>query len=192
MYDALNWYWIVGGDGWHADEEGKLTGDESQVYSSARNEYVPADDETYVEWRGSATDHNPTRIESEDSLQVVLEPYGIMLNRANPTPAQQAAILLRQPVNVTCAAAPQIDGAYPLDQGTQLQITGIASSINAGLGVPGGMDTFNWPDASGQAHQWTGDQFVAFARGAMNYLYQLNQVAGGHGDVLPPDTIVIT
>lgn len=36
-FDLANWYWFVGGD-------------ETRVYSSAKNDYVPVDDATYKAW----------------------------------------------------------------------------------------------------------------------------------------------
>ena len=51
--------------------------------------------------------------------------------------------LLGQPVTVNCPALPALDGVYPIDQASQMQITGIAAAISAGLGLPGGGATFN-------------------------------------------------
>ena len=52
LFNPLNWYWIVGGNGPHIDTPGgDFTGDASRVFASARNGYVPATDATYVTWR---------------------------------------------------------------------------------------------------------------------------------------------
>lgn len=104
---------------------------------------------------------------------------------------QQARALLAGPVAVQCASVPALNGAYPIDATTQGQITGIASAINAGLGLPGGTDTFNWPDASGAAHPWPAPQFTAFAKAVMNFVYACAQVAQGHSTTLPSSTIAI-
>jgi hypothetical protein len=45
-----------------------------------------------------------------------------------PTLQQQAMALLGQPVTVNCLALPALDGAYPIDQATQMQITGIGAT----------------------------------------------------------------
>jgi hypothetical protein len=108
-----------------------------------------------------------------------------------PTVQQEAMALLGQPVTVHCLALPPLDGAYPIDQPTQMQITGIAAAISAGLGLPGGGATFNWPDASGEAHPWPAAQFTEFAKAVMNYVYACAQVAQGHGTALPMLPIVI-
>ncbi len=108
-----------------------------------------------------------------------------------PTLQQQAMALLGYPVTVTCSALPALDGAYPIDQATQMQITGIAAAISAGLGLPGGGATFNWPDVGGVAHPWPAPQFTEFAKAVMNYVYACAQVAQGHGTTLPTLPIVI-
>lgn len=83
MYNPHDWYWIVGGDGWHRPTAtAPLTGDDTQVYSSARLVYVPVADVTYLAWIESAGPlvdlHNPTnRIDTEANLAAVLAQYGI-------------------------------------------------------------------------------------------------------------------
>jgi hypothetical protein len=108
-----------------------------------------------------------------------------------PTIQQQAGALLFEPVSLVCTSIPSLNGNYPIDPTTQTQITGIASAINAGLGLPGEGDTFNWPDATGTPHAWPAVQFTAFAKGVMNYVYQAAQVAQGHGDTLPTQPLTI-
>jgi hypothetical protein len=115
---------------------------------------------------------------------------------APPTPPppnlqQQAFALLGSPVTVQCTSVPALNGTYPIDQTTQGQITGIAAAISAGLGLPGGGSTFNWPDTSGTAHPWPATQFTALAKAVMNFVYDASQVAQGHGTTLPSTTLVI-
>jgi len=109
-----------------------------------------------------------------------------------PTLQQQAQALLAGPVTVQCASLPAIAGSYPIDATTQMQITGIAAAISAGLGLPGGGDTFNWPDAAGLPHPWPASQFTAYAKAVMNFVYAAAQVAQGHGTTLPSATIALT
>jgi hypothetical protein len=84
FYNPLDWYWIVGGGGPQLDANGEFTGDETRRFASARNQYVPVDDATFVAWRDAATasvGYDPsTRIDTEASLAAVLEPYGITPN----------------------------------------------------------------------------------------------------------------
>jgi hypothetical protein len=82
IFTPLDWYWIVGGNGPHIDAPGgDFTGDETRRFSSARNAYVPATDETYVAWRDAEVAMSgvdpTTRIDTEENLAAVLLPYGI-------------------------------------------------------------------------------------------------------------------
>jgi hypothetical protein len=85
-FNALDWYWIVGGNGPHIDAPGgDFTGDASQVFASSRNQYVPSTDATYVAWKEARMADNggidpTTRIDTEANLAAVLEPYGIVPN----------------------------------------------------------------------------------------------------------------
>lgn len=108
-----------------------------------------------------------------------------------PPLQQQAGMLLMSPVTVQCTSVPALNGQYPIDQTTQGQITGIASAIAAGLGLPGGGTTFNWPDATGVAHAWPATQFTELAKAVMNFVYAAAQVAQGHGTTLPSSTLTI-
>jgi hypothetical protein len=88
LFNPLNWYWIVGGNGPHIDAPGgDFTGDASRVFTSARNGYVPATDATYVTWRDAGQAESgidrTTRIDTEANLAAVLEPYGITANFAD-------------------------------------------------------------------------------------------------------------
>lgn len=108
-----------------------------------------------------------------------------------PTLEQQAATMLAGPVPVKSTGTPSLNGSYKVDIATQTQITAIASGINAGLGLPSGTSTFNWPDSTGTAHQWNETQFLQFAQSLMLFLYTCSQVAGGHSSSLPASTITI-
>lgn len=108
-----------------------------------------------------------------------------------PTLQQEAAMRMSQPVTVESASLPDLNANYPIDDATRQQITGIASAINAGLGLPGGGETFNWPDVMIRVHNWPATQFMAFAKEVMNYIYACGQVAQGHSGTLPNQTLSI-
>jgi len=90
IFDPRDWYWFVGGGGPNLDDNGEHTGDESQAFSSKRNQYVPSDDPEFAAWRDAmkagaglppeSTADPTTRIDTEDNLADVLEPYGINPN----------------------------------------------------------------------------------------------------------------
>jgi len=94
-------------------------------------------------------------------------------------------------VTVQSTALPNLNADYPIDSLTTNQITSIASSINAGLGLPGGGTVFNWPDTGGVQHQWPAVQFTDFAQKVMNFLYAAGQTAQGYSNVLPSPILVI-
>jgi len=55
-YDPRDWYWVIGSG-------------TSQVYASARGQFVSVDDPVYLEWLSDST---PTHIDTMDSLKAVL------------------------------------------------------------------------------------------------------------------------
>lgn len=99
------------------------------------------------------------------------------------------AVALAGPLAITSSVAPAINGCYPIDTATQGLITAIATAINAGLGLPGGGATFEWPDAAGTGHAWPAAQFTLFAKAVMNYLYQVAQF-GRRAIATPPSMTI--
>lgn len=80
---ANDWYWIVGGTGhWKERAEDPFSGDESRVYSSKKQCYVPAEDPEYQAWK-KLTGSNlglsdpTTRIDTEENLRDALKQHGI-------------------------------------------------------------------------------------------------------------------
>lgn len=144
---------------------------------------------TSAQWAEHIANPSGWQINADGTLGVYTPPPPT--SPPPPTLQQQAAALLRGPVVITSTSVPALDGSYPIDQVTQGQITGIASAINAGLGLPGEGDTFNWPDTSGTPHPWPATQFTAFAKAVMNFVYAAAQVAQGNGDTLPSNTLTI-
>lgn len=102
-----------------------------------------------------------------------------------PTLAQQAGAMMYDTVDVTSAAEPSLNSTYAIDPTSQNQITSIAAAINAGMGLPGGGDSFNWADVNSVSHQWPSTQFLNFARDVMNFVYACGQVVGGYTTTLP-------
>jgi hypothetical protein len=122
---------------------------------------------------------------------------GVLTRRVPPAPpaptlAQQAQAAMYGTVTVTSEGVPEVAGTYAIDAQAQTQIAAIASGIAAGLGLPGGGESFNWPDTANAPHQWTADAWMQFAQGVLNYVYTCAQVAQGHGTALPSATIEIT
>jgi hypothetical protein len=108
-----------------------------------------------------------------------------------PTLPQQARAVLAGGLSVTCTSNAALNGTYALDADSQRDITTIASAIAAGLGLPGGGDTFKYPDVSGTFHPWTAAAFPVFAKAALNLVYAVNMVVAGQNTVLPDATLTI-
>ena len=156
MYNATSWYWCVAGS-------------TTQVWSSARLQFVPVTDTTYQAWL--AAGGIPSTILNAAELFQVLQ-------------QQCLPALLATGIAVVSASAPAISATYPADQAAQAQMSAIAAGIGAGRGLPGGGDTFLYPDLSGVQHTFTAAEFLAMAAAIEGYLYAFNQalstlVAGG-------------
>jgi hypothetical protein len=94
-------------------------------------------------------------------------------------------------VQITSTATAALNGTYAIDPLSRATIAEIQTSINAGLGVPGGGSTFNYLDASGAAHAFAASDFTNFAKAIRDYVYALTQVAAGASATLPATPLAI-
>src|SRR5689334_18523312 len=140
FYKVSNWYWFVGND-------------TSKVFSSAAMAYVPVTNSLYAAWR--AVGGQPSPILNAQELFEVLQ-------------QQWVPIYLGDGMQLESTGTPALNGTYPLDQASQSQITGIAASIAAGRGLPGGQSSFFF-----QGHTFNADQFLDFATAAESYVYNV-------------------
>ncbi len=108
-----------------------------------------------------------------------------------PTLSQQAQAALAAGMQLASTGTPALNATYPCDAATFQQVAGIVAAIGAGLGLPGGGATFNWPDASGTPHAFTAASFSAFAKAMMNFLYALNAIVGSDSGTLPAQPVEI-
>jgi hypothetical protein len=81
-YNPAAWYWIVGGGGPHLESPDDVFPPVHVVFSSALDDYVSADDPTYVTWRESMSAmmggiEPTTRIDTEQNLAAVLIAAGV-------------------------------------------------------------------------------------------------------------------
>ena len=161
-YNPLDWYWFVAGD-------------TSQVYASARAQYVPTSDSSYTAW--VAAGGMTTSILNAQELFDVLV-------------AQWVPSTLNAGITLTSTGTPSLNGAYPLDPQSQQYITSISTGVAAGKGLPGGGGTFMF-----NGHSFSSANFLAFATAAEDYAYNLVQNLGqivltGSGS-LPSSNITI-
>jgi hypothetical protein len=169
-----NWYWYVGAD-------------RTKVYSSASASYVVITDTKFVAWLAADKTHYPTPIPTEAALFEVLG-----INYPQGTPTGQTAQLLQGAINITCTSVPVLNGSYAIDDTSRSTITSIAAAINANLGLPGGGNTFEYADITGNAHAWPASQFIELAKAIMNYIYQVNLVVAGASTSIPSPNITIS
>jgi hypothetical protein len=165
FYNPVNWYWVVPGN--------------SHVWSSAALNWVEATDGTYQAWLASG--HHPTNIASvEDLLQV-----------------QQTAVLPNVFVSglaITSSSDPSLNATYALDDISLNRITSLALGITAGRPLPGGGDTFNYPDIGGMPHAFSAAAFLNFASACENYVYDYGQALAANvlGQPTPYPTLPVS
>jgi len=173
------------------------------IYSPSANAFYPLDMQSLYEAAGTwPTD--PVDVTDEEAATYMGQPppgqmraagpdgHPMWVDRPPPTLAQQAQALLAGNLTVQCADIPTLDADYAIDDTTRVRMNSVVTGLNAGLGLPSGGPTFNWPDAAGNAHtDWPGDKFTAFAHAAGQFAYQCNEVVGGFATALPSPIIII-
>lgn len=121
-YDPRDWYWVVGAD-------------DSEVYASARAEFVPVDDPTYLSW---LADNAPTPIDTLDNLKNVLTDAGVP-PYLSVTPRQARLALLGAGLLTQVeAAVTNAGGAAKItwDYATQIRRTDpLVTTLGAALGL---------------------------------------------------------
>lgn len=91
---------------------------------------------------------------------------------------------IAQGIAITCAATPALNATYALDDQTLNEIGSVARDSGAGLGLPGGLGTFTYPDIDGSQHTFTAGELQALYKAMRNLLLALNtqaaiQASGG-------------
>jgi len=111
-----------------------------------------------------------------------------------PPPTQQQlalADLQAGVVQIVSISNSSLDGTYASDSGTFQTISGILAAIGAGIGLPGGDDTFTWADAGGNPHFFGAEDFKNLATAIMNFTYTLSQIIGGAPLEIPTQPVTI-
>lgn len=80
-------------------------------------------------------------------------------------------------ITITSTGTPALNSTYSLDDGTVTDINALAISANAGLGFPGGGNTFAYPDKSGQPRIFDTDHMVSLFRAMRDLVWQLKTQA---------------
>ena len=87
-------------------------------------------------------------------------------------------------IAITSTGTPALDATYALDPVTLDEIGSVARDAAAGLGLPGGLSTFTYPDITGTPHTFAAADIQNLYKAMRNLLLQLNeqeatQAAGG-------------
>lgn len=94
------------------------------------------------------------------------DPRVTAFQNASGAPAALAQHIA-QGITITSTSAPAVDGTYAMDDTARANITAIASAINAGMGFPQEVSTYQYPDASGVPHGFPSTAaFLSFAKAA--------------------------
>jgi hypothetical protein len=90
-------------------------------------------------------------------------------------------------IAITSTGTPAISATYALDQVTLDQIGAVARDAGAGLGLPGGLPTFTYPDIEGEPQTLSQANVIALYKAMRDLLFALNTTAatlaaGGDAD----------
>jgi hypothetical protein len=152
-YNPTNWYWQV------------LPS--SAVWSSASFSYVQSNNPTYVAWLLAG---NQVSLLSSTSGQTALSQ--IMTQSVIP-------VYLLSGLTVNFSAAPALSSVYALDVNTLTQIQAVAQDVACGMGFPGEVASFQYPDMSGVPRSFTSLQFIALYRALRDYVSAVNTAVAG-------------
>jgi hypothetical protein len=139
-YTPNNWYWNIGQSS-------------IQVFSSASLTFVPLTDATYLAW--VAAGNRTTRIDTGINL------FDVLSTQVLPS-------LFSNGVAFRSTSIPSLNATYPCDSVAQQTMTGIMTSLNAGI-VPGNGTNFLYNSVI-----FTSAQFLAVAKALTNYVYDFN------------------
>jgi hypothetical protein len=141
------------------------------VIDLATRSLVPSNDPAYVAWLGSGNTVQPA---------APLLPYQEFDKRLRVTG-----------LTITSTSTPALNGTYRIDASAQQTIAAIYSGVKGGDGVPGGGATFTFLDSAGAPHNFTPDQFTAFAKAVRDYVYALDMAAMQPSPVWPSASVAV-
>lgn len=145
LYNPIDCYWFVGGD-------------TSQVWSSARMEYVPVGDDAYRTWIAqpeAITSTNPSRADLAD----------VMREHALP-------LYFASGITITSASNPAINGTYALDQKALDQVGAVARDSAVGFGLPNSAESFQYSDLTGAVKHLSEANVQDLYKAMRNYIAQ--------------------
>jgi hypothetical protein len=80
-------------------------------------------------------------------------------------------------IAITSTSTPDLTCTMALDSTTMDQIGAVARDASSGLGLPGGLDTFTYPDIDSTPRAFSQAQIIALYRAQRDLIYQLSTQA---------------
>lgn len=105
------------------------------------------------------------------------EPPGSVVPPVDTQAQDELSNKINQGITITCTGTPAISAVYALDDDTLTEINSLAISANAGLGFPGGGNTFAYPDKSGQPRVFDTAHMVSLFKSMRDLVWQLKTQA---------------
>ncbi len=167
LYNIDNWYWQVSGD--------------TNFWSSAQFAYVVPDDATFQEW--AAAGNQVVTILDRPSL-------------SNLMTGQRLTDYLSTGLTVTFTSAPSLSSTYALDPLTLSQTGNVAKDSASGLGLPGGLASFTYPDINGSPMAFSATQIQGLYMAMRDYVFQATSSVAAlvfqvPGAAMPPATATL-
>lgn len=86
---------------------------------------------------------------------------------------------------------PALNGTYAADDVAWANILAIETSLLAGRGFPGGLNTINYPDKSGAFHNFTAENFTNFAVALRDFVFGIKLAMNGGSNTFPQHEVTI-
>jgi hypothetical protein len=107
------------------------------------------------------------------------------------TIAQQAMAIQAAGMALTSNGTPALNGTYAADDTSWANILAIETSLLAGRGFPGGLNTINYPDKSGAFHNFTAENFTNFAVALRDFVFGIKLAMNGGSNTFPQHEVTI-
>jgi hypothetical protein len=111
---------------------------------------------------------------------------------APPTLAQQAQQILGTAVQVISTSQPSLNGTYPIDNESRVDVMAEMISLGANGTFTNGLTTLNVLDTSLNPHAFNIPQFQSYATAVGNFVTSLKMTVSGKLNVLPQQPIIIS
>ena len=165
-YDPTDWYWQVPPDG--------------VFWSSARFTYVLPSDTAFQDWAAAGNQVTVTdRVSLSQTMTSTVVP-----------------IYLSSGLTVDFSSDPPLSSVYALDPTTLTQVQAVAQDVASGMGFPGEVANFQYPDINGMPQTFAPSEFIALYQALRDYVYNVNTAVAAlvfnvPGASLPPTTTTI-